>query len=63
MRSSRSNDISRLKSLTRTLIPENDPGILLNARSKEDRGFNHDLLGRMLIPVQLIGVYDKDPVG
>ncbi|KAI9445703.1 hypothetical protein BJY52DRAFT_422297 [Lactarius psammicola] len=61
LRASRSNDIYRLKLNTTKLIGK--PGVELSADSKEDRGFNHDVLGRMLIPVQLIGAYDKDPVG
>ncbi|KAI9431323.1 hypothetical protein H4582DRAFT_2085154 [Lactarius indigo] len=30
--------------------------------SKSDRGFNHDILGRLLIPIEHIAEYDSDPL-
>ncbi len=63
MRTTRSNDIHRLKVNTAKLISKGDEQIRLNVDSKSDRGFSNNLFGRMLIPVQHIGAYDSDPVG
>ena len=58
----RSQDISKLKANTAKYL--SDPGAEVNiSDSKSGRGFNDNLLGRMLIPVQHIASYDKDPVG
>jgi hypothetical protein len=48
---------------TGRLASRTDVEILLNRDSKSDRGFNHDELGRLLIPVQHIEEYSGDPVG
>ncbi|KAH9162307.1 hypothetical protein EDB89DRAFT_2079838 [Lactarius sanguifluus] len=65
LRASRANDIYKLKTNTMRLLSK--PGEEINPRlsddSKGDHGFNHNLLGRMLIPTQHIEEYDKDPLG
>ncbi|KAH9177216.1 hypothetical protein EDB89DRAFT_1902451 [Lactarius sanguifluus] len=65
LRASRANDIYKLKTNTMRLLSK--PGEEINPQlsddSKGDRGFNHNLLGRMLIPTQHIEEYDKDPLG
>jgi hypothetical protein len=53
----------RLKVATARLARENGLDIILSADSKSDRGFNHDILGRLLVPIQHIAEYDKDPIG
>lgn len=64
LRASRSNDIYHLKTDTARLVSEIGKQVVtLSADSKSDRGFNHNVLGRMLIPIEHIGEYDKDPVG
>ena len=57
-----SQDISKLKANTTKYL--SNPGAEVNiSNSKSGHGFNDNLLGRMLIPVQHITSYDKDPVG
>ena len=48
---------------TGRLASRTDTKISLSGDSKSDRGFFHDELGRMLIPVQHIEEYNSDPVG
>ena len=57
------NDAHRLHVMIAKLI--NQPGIQLSltSESKSDRGFNHDVLGRLLLPIQHVAEYNEDPVG
>ena len=58
----RLQDISKLKANTAKYL--SNPGAEVNiSDSKSGCGFNDNLLGRMLILVQHIASYDKDPVG
>ena len=61
-RTSRSNDVFRLKTNTGRLSSKTGVEILLSVDSKADRGFNHDQLGQLLIPVQHFGEFSTDPV-
>ncbi|KAN0135071.1 hypothetical protein V8E53_006962 [Lactarius tabidus] len=61
-RNGRSHDISKLKSNTGKYLSEHGAEVTISL-SKSGRGFNDNLLGRMLIPIQHIAAYDKDPVG
>ncbi|KAI9446932.1 hypothetical protein BJY52DRAFT_1420586 [Lactarius psammicola] len=64
MRSARSGDAHRLKELTGRFASEvTGTQIVLSPDSKSDRGFNHNNLGRLLILVQHIKAYDRDPTG
>ena len=63
MLNSRSMDANRLKTHTANyapLDPENERVVLCTGRSKMDRGFNHPVLGRLLLPVDLLGEYDRN---
>ena len=59
----RSADANRLKTNTADYAPL-DPNVenvvLSVGRSKMDRGFNHPVLGRLLIPVNLLAEYNED---
>lgn len=63
MRSARSIDAHRLKELAGRFASETvGTQIGLDGDSKMDRGFNHNKLGRLLIPVEYIKEYDRDPI-
>ena len=62
LRQGRANDIYKLKANTGRFLSEPGANVAI-AHSKSGRGFNHDLLGRMLIPIQYIKAYDMNPVG
>jgi hypothetical protein len=59
---SRASDANRLKVHTATYAPfDPEEKVTLNTgKSKADRGFNHPVLGRLLIPIDLLGEYDED---
>lgn len=60
---SRSTDANRLKVYTADYVPldpEKEKVVLSIGRSKTDRGFNHPVLGRLLLPVDLLGEYDEN---
>ncbi|KAH9028514.1 hypothetical protein EDB84DRAFT_1563091 [Lactarius hengduanensis] len=64
MRSVRSADAHRLKELTGRFVAKSaSDQVTLSSDTKSDRGFNNDALGRLLIPVQYIEAYDRDPAG
>lgn len=60
-RTSRSNDVFRLKTNTGRLASKTGVEILLSVDSKADRGFNHDQLGQLLVPVQHYEEFGRDP--
>jgi hypothetical protein len=62
MRDARAYDIYKLKAITGRLLSKPGTDVAI-AHSKSGHGFNSNLLGRMLIPVQYIEAYDRDPVG
>ena len=56
-------DANRLKTNAKDyapLDPETEKIILSSGKSKMDRGFNHPVLGRLLLPVDLLGEYDEN---
>ncbi len=65
MRNARSTDAHTLKICTSNLAraTATDPAIDLMAHSKVDRGFTNDTLGRLLVPIDYLGEYDKDSTG
>ncbi|KAH9069694.1 hypothetical protein EDB83DRAFT_2518048 [Lactarius deliciosus] len=64
MRSARSADAHRLKELTgRFAAKSTSNQVSLSSDTKSDRGFNNNALGRLLIPVQYVEAYDRDPAG
>jgi hypothetical protein len=63
MGSAQSTDANKLKKLAGSLASTTGIPIPLNHKSKADHGFNHDDLGRLLIPVEFLGAYDDDPAG
>ena len=58
MRSVQASDAGKLKPLVRQLST-----VTVTPNSRTGRGFNHNELGRMLIPVDYLEAYDNDPVG
>ncbi|KAI9448491.1 hypothetical protein H4582DRAFT_2069002 [Lactarius indigo] len=44
------------------LASKTKANLTLSRDSKSDRGFNHDILGRLLIPIEHIAEYDSDPL-
>jgi hypothetical protein len=63
MSGARSTDTNRLKTHTADYValdPMQEKVILRTGRSKVDRGFNHPILGRLLLPVDLLGDYDEN---
>jgi hypothetical protein len=63
MGSARNIDVNQLKNLAANLASRNGTPLPFVADTKSDRGFNSDEAGRMLIPIQYLEAYDKDPVG
>ncbi|KAH9069854.1 hypothetical protein EDB83DRAFT_2674202 [Lactarius deliciosus] len=61
MRTARSSDAHTLKGLAGRLASTSQTPFNLSIDSKSDRGFNHDDLGRMLIPIDYLDVYNLDP--
>ncbi|KAI9433957.1 hypothetical protein H4582DRAFT_2081635 [Lactarius indigo] len=62
MRSGCSGDAHHLKTHTTMLASKTKANLTLSRDSKSDRGFNHDILGRLLIPIEHIAEYDSDPL-
>lgn len=60
--SARCTDANRLKVNTADYTPldPKEKVILSKGRSKADRGFNHPVLGRLLLPVNLLGEWDAN---
>jgi hypothetical protein len=58
MRSARASDALTLKALAGPLTNQT-----VAQNSRTDRGFNNNGLGRMLIPIEDLEAYDRDPVG
>jgi len=58
MRSARASDAGKLKPLVGQLST-----MTVTPNSRTGHGFNHNELGRMLIPVDYLEAYDNDPVG
>ncbi|KAH8976904.1 hypothetical protein EDB86DRAFT_3093844 [Lactarius hatsudake] len=61
MRTARSNDAHTLKGLAGRLASTSQTPFNLSIDSKSDRGFNHNDLGRMLIPIDYLEAYNLDP--
>ena len=63
MRWARSQDAHRLKELAGSLVGQApDTQFVLSRDTKSDRGFNHQAIGQLLVPVHLLKAYDMDPV-
>jgi hypothetical protein len=65
MSRARSSDTNRLKTCIAEYVPldpkDGEQKVVLNTgKSKADQGFKHPVLGRLLIPVQLLEEYDLD---
>lgn len=59
----RSTDANRLKTYTgdyALLDTQSEKIVLSTGRSKMDRGFNHPILGRFLLPINLLGDFDEN---
>ncbi|KAH9003266.1 hypothetical protein EDB83DRAFT_2324362 [Lactarius deliciosus] len=61
MRTAQSSDAHTLKGLAGRLASTSQTPFNLSIDSKSDRGFNHDDLGRMLIPIDYLDAYNLDP--
>ncbi|KAI0259653.1 hypothetical protein BC834DRAFT_604979 [Gloeopeniophorella convolvens] len=64
----RASDARRLKTAILELVDEKRGTTQLELKLssteiKSDRGFNHDVLGRMLVPIALFADYEADPAG
>lgn len=62
-RGARASDANGLKGLAGKLASTSRTKYELSTDTKTDRGFNHDDLGRMLIPMQYYEAYENDPAG
>jgi hypothetical protein len=63
MRGARAADANKIKRLAGALASTSGTPIALGHVSKSERGFNHDELGRLLIPAEYLEAYDDDPAG
>ncbi|KAH9015649.1 hypothetical protein EDB84DRAFT_1567627 [Lactarius hengduanensis] len=61
MRTARSSDAHTLKGIAGRLASTTRTPLELSLDSKSDRGFNHDDLGRMIIPIDYLEAYNLDP--
>ena len=53
-------DVCTLKTNVGPMLSTPERPIALAKNSKSDQGFNHDVLGRLLIPIEFIDEYDHD---
>ena len=64
MQWARSQDAHCLKELAGSLVSQAlDTQFVLSRDTKLDRGFNHQAIGRLLVPVHILKAYGTDPVG
>jgi hypothetical protein len=61
MRTTRSSDANTLKGIVGKLASSSQVPLPLNSDTKSDRGFNNNDLGRMLVPVEYLNAYNRDP--
>jgi hypothetical protein len=63
MGSAHNIDVNQLKNLAANLASRDGTPLPFVADTKSGCGFNSDEAGQMLIPIQHLEAYDKDPVG
>ena len=64
MQWARSQDAHCLKELAGSLVSQApDTQFVLSRDTKSDCGFNHQAIGRLLVPVHILKAYGTDPVG